>query len=86
MNKGANMNAVTYYPEMNEAKPAADFEANVTFGGKWRVKTAREVSGRGIAFDGNLSGSRSHIRVYTMTKAAFNNFSAGKTVAIECLL
>ncbi len=79
------MNATTYYPEMNETKPEAEFEATVTFGGKWRVKTTKELSGQGITFEG-VSNVRPGIKIYTMTKAAFKKVAGESKVAVECLL
>lgn len=84
-----------YYPEMNEAKPVAEIEANLSHYGKHYFLTTRlSLSGRGVEFLGTLTSARlvpqaQHkvgMNEYKVTVAAFEKIAAKYSVSRELLL
>lgn len=85
----------TYYPEMNQAKPVAQIEANLSHYGKhYFLKTSLVLSGRGIDFiktyrSEDLTPFAQH-RVgqheYKVTVKAFEAIKAQYDVSYEILL
>ena len=88
------MALATYYPEMNQAKPAADFEASASYSGGFRVKTKRTLKGRGITFRMTYTAAdltpQAQDKVgwneYQLTRAAFDKLIAAEAVSMETLL
>jgi hypothetical protein len=89
------MALATYYPEMNQAKPAAAFEASMScYGGGYRVQTRRTLKGRGITFIRTLKSSdlvpQAQAKVgcheYKLTALAFQALCKAEAVSMETLL
>lgn len=85
----------TYYPEMNETKPAAAFEASLShYGRHYFVKTPRTLKGRGIVFLNTLKPSdlvpQAQEKVgwneYKLTIAAFDTLCKAEDVSSASLL
>jgi len=95
-NKGETMALLGYYPEMDQARPAAPIEAqNCYFGGKLQLRTNLELKGRGVKFTGKIAegqvcGPRAAQLVgmneYMVTSKAFDKIKAEHDVAMEFLL
>jgi hypothetical protein len=91
-----NSMLATYYPEMNEVKPAAEIEARLGHYGKhWFIKTKLTLKGRGIAFIRTLAASDLVMpqgerligcHEYKVTEAAFQRICQEHSVSSECLL
>lgn len=71
-----------YYPEMGDKKPVCDIEVKLGYGGKWRLKTALELSGRGI----KLHSSENGINIYYATDNAFYKLEKEFSMSHEVLL
>ena len=84
----------TYYPEMNEEKPASEIEAAIGYGGYWLLKTPLELKGRGITHTGTLTAEqlvpqaqhKAGWHTYRVTRKAFDKLSSEYAISSECLL
>ena len=94
--KGESIMLRTYYPEMNESKPSAQAEAQLSYNGKhYFVSTPLTVkTGVGIEFLKTYKASeltpqgqrKAGWNLYQMTKRAFDKFKVQHTVSMEMLL
>lgn len=80
-------NIQTFYPELNQVKPANKFEAQF-MGTKYRVKTFETMKGQGIKFAYKVEAGqyidpeRVGMNVYDLTMAAFSKLKADITLEI----
>lgn len=95
MTTEANTGHVSYYPEMNEPKPAAEIEARLSHYGKhWFLSTPLVLKGRGIVHRGTLKASdltpagqrRVGWHEYKVTEAAFEKLATKYRIVSESLL
>jgi len=85
----------SYHPEMNEVKPTAQIEAQLSHYGKhWFVKTPLQLKGRGIVFLDTLTADKLTPQgqrlvgwhQYKVTEAAFTKLCEQYDVVSESLL
>lgn len=85
----------TYYPEMGQAKPEADIEAQLSHYGKhWYLSSKVELRGRGVNFIRTLTATdfvdpnnrRIGWHEYKVTEAAFERICKEHSVSSEILL
>jgi hypothetical protein len=81
----------SYYPEMGEAKPAAQMEARLSHGGNhYFVDTPLTLSGRGIEYRGKFSGvpgsRKTGWNQYKVTCKAMEKLERQYSVSSESLL
>ncbi len=85
----------SYYPEMNEVKPAAAIEASLGHYGKhWYLRTTLTLKGRGIVDRGPIKASEltekgqrlAGWNQYKVTERAFETICETHTVVTESLL
>lgn len=78
----------SYYPEMGEAKPAAQIEARLSHYGKhWYLSTPLTLKGRGIEFqETHTDERRSGWNRYKVTERAFGQICKLHAVSSESLL
>lgn len=85
------MSIQTYYPELQQTKPANKFEAVFVRTG-YRVKTFETLKGQGIKFSYQIESSpnvkpeRVGMNVYYLTMAAFKKLQAKEKITLEILL
>ena len=91
------MALTTYYPEMNQAKPAADFEARMSHRGEkggYTIKTPKHIRGIGVHLVRVLQASdlapqaqhKAGWNEYHLTAYAFRELCRTNSVAMEALL
>lgn len=89
------MAILTYYPEMKQAKPAAAFEAKMSFYGRhYFVQTRRTIQGQGITFIRTLTvadlvpqaSHKAGTNEYKLTARAFDALCKAEAVSMETLL
>ncbi len=89
------MALLTYYPEMNESKPAASYEGAMSHSGRhYFITTPMVMKGRGIIFLNTLTADTlvksAHHKIgwhqYRLTPAAFEALTASQDVSMVNLL
>lgn len=89
------MSLLSYYPEMNEAKPTADIEASLGhYGEHWFLRTTLTLKGRGITDRGPIKASDltpkgqrlAGWNQYRVTEKAFETLCKKYNIVSELLL